>query len=181
MGVKVLFYKWGKSVLPLLMIGALAINGCSIGPKQCGVRPPVSDGVVVLAKRGKSYGALIPRKQRLLPDSLEYEWYYRSDGKGTFRLQERGSFRQGVGRGIPDRSKPGLAIRFGPFFIGWSGHTDGEGFLYYDRCAGERVSPDDLRLCVTKETDIQRIDATDPKWLYKASPVDPGVRASRHK
>jgi hypothetical protein len=65
---------------------------------------------------------------------------------------------------------------FGPFSIGWSGHTDGEGYIYYEHFAGEKIEPDCVRVCVTGERDITKIDAADPKWLYKGSPSDSGVR-----
>jgi len=95
-------------------------------------------------------------------DRLDYEWFYRTDGKGTFGKKEPNSFQAG--------KSSGDAIEFGPFRVSWSC----KGFLYYSRFPGAKVQPGDLKICVTNETDIEKIDAADKKWKYKGSPIDPG-------
>ncbi len=138
------------------------------------VEPPISDGTIVLVRKGAAYGAFIPRNQKMTPETVEYDWYYRTDGKGTFKAAESPSFKSGKGGGVEGVGI--LDIKFGPFSIWWTGHTTGKGFIYYDRSPDQRVRPDGLRICVTGETDMETIDATDSKWVYKGSPSDPGHR-----
>ena len=124
----------------------------------------VSDGSIVLVKKGRAYGAFILHKQEVTSTQIEYDWYYRTDGNGTFRSEDSDSLHAGTA--VSDR------IRFGPFVIGSSQASAGKGYIYYERFLGCKVGPDDMRICVTREGDIQGIDATDSRWLYKASPTD---------
>jgi hypothetical protein len=133
-----------------------------------GVPPmlPVSDGEIVLVKQGATYGAFTLRNQRADPkETVEYDWYYRTDGKGTFRSAESGTFHSGKGEGSP--------IEFGPLSLRWSGYRPGMGFIYYSLPSGPPAGPDDLWICVTGEIDIEAIDASDSRWVFTASPSDP--------
>ncbi len=130
---------------------------------------PFADGKIVLLKKGIVYGAVIVWNRSvghsLRTQEFEYKWWYRDDGKGTFREAESGTFRSGTGKG-------GSPIEFGPFSIMfWSGGP-GKSFIYYDHFAGDMISAKSLRICVTNETNIETIDATDEKWVYKSSPID---------
>jgi hypothetical protein len=138
----------------------------------------VRDGAVVLVKKGNCYGAFIPRGQHVRPEGLAFGWYYRTDGKGVFTAMASTAVRSGRGSGIVVKGEVGQFIRFGPFSVPWSAHGDGEGYLYYQHYEGEKVAPGDQMLCVTNETDIAKIDATDPKWVYKGAPTDPGMRVT---
>ncbi len=132
---------------------------------QPGISPAVEklvrDGDIVLLKQGEVYGAFILHDQQPTSTQIEYDWYYRTDGNGTFGSEDSDFFY--AGKGVPDR------IRFGPFVIGYSQASAGKGFIYYSRFPGGRVRPDDLHICVTEERDIEQIDATDSRWLYKGS------------
>jgi len=164
---------------------------------------PVSDGDVVLVKKGNAYGAFILRHQQpgpemvtgsgpppaaptqLVPrasERVEYTWYFRSDGRGTFQPSEERRVERGYAKKAARTNMPPFrAIRFGPFSVGWSSASPGYGWLYYPRFNDEEVLRDDQRFCVTGETDITRIDARDHRWVYKGSPADPGVYADGSK
>jgi hypothetical protein len=160
----------------LMLLLVLYVAGCTLGPRYNSVSTKVHDGQIVLLRKGAgTYGAFIPKSQRMSPEQVKFAWYYREDGKGTFPPSQAGQYKTGTGVGVPDGSVPYMMARFGPFSLGWSGHEDGEGGLYYSHFGGETVAPDDVRICVTGETDIRKIDATDPKWIYKGSPTDPGI------
>ena len=68
----------------------------------------------------------------------------------------------------------GGRIQFGPFDISWSGHQNGEGFIYYKHIAGDKVEPSDLHICVTDKRTLDGIDASAKEWIYKGSPSDEG-------
>ncbi len=133
------------------------------------VEDRVADGEIVLVKKGIVYGAFIVWNKSVGHDpgteEVEYKWWYRVDGKGTFTEAESRSFRSGTGKG---RS----TIEFGPFSIMWSSRGPGQSSIYYDHFAGDMISRKSLRICVTNETNIETINATDEKWVYKASPID---------
>ncbi len=135
------------------------------------VKPPVEDGEVVLLARGNAIAAVILTQQTLEPERVSYDWFYRTDGGSTFRVQDAGRFLSGQ---VSDATK----IGFGPFSLGWSGHSDGSGYLYYEHFPGYPIAKDDTRICVTHRRDLERIDAFDPRWLFKASPSDPGIGLS---
>ncbi|MHB1001572.1 MAG: hypothetical protein ACYC27_20215 [Armatimonadota bacterium] len=151
----------------VLLISIILLGGCT----RSAIESPVNNGDIVLVKKGNIYGAFIPGNQEMEPETLDYDWYYRTDGKGTFRSSESSEFKHGNGKGAP--------IKFGAFTIGWSGNMKGKGFIYYKHENGGRVSPDDIRICVTGETDIEKIDAADGRWLYRASTTDRGVKGNR--
>lgn len=133
------------------------------------VEPPIRDGEIVLLMKGQTAGALIPTKQTTTPERISYDWYYRTDGGGTFRPADERKYRSGHTRDAKN-------ISFGPFSVGWSGHDEGSGYFYYEHFPGSPVSKNDIRICVTHERDLARIDVLDPKWVFKASPSDPGLR-----
>jgi len=168
-----------RLIIPLFIV--LLVAGCT-GPRQIAVETPIRSGQIVLLRKGaKNYGAFIPTSQSMVPEQLRFTWYYRTDGNGTFKPTETARYRSGSGPVGQDRSVPYNVAQFGPFSLGWSGHDDRQGYIYYRHFEGDVVSPDDDLICVTEETDITRIDATDPKWVYKGSPTDPGIRANGQK
>jgi hypothetical protein len=131
---------------------------------------PVSDGAVVLLREGDRYGAFILTSQNQSPETVGYQWYYRPDGQGRF-TETDGNVQTGSGSGPP--------ISFGSFTVQWSIHTANSGWLYYPKTPGDEISDADFRICVTDESDISQVDACDPKWTYKASPIDPGIPGGR--
>lgn len=134
--------------------------------------PPIRDGRIILVKRGRALGALILRNQRRQPEHTDFEWYCRTDGKGTFRKRDAGLFRTGYGSS--SGNPPLHQLVFRPFSVVWSPTKAGEGVVSYPRYAGAVARTGDTLICPTDETDITKIDATDRKWLYKSSIGDPG-------
>ncbi len=124
---------------------------------------PVPDGIVVLVRKSGKYGAFVLRNQTGDPEGAEYDWWYQSDGSGSF---DSNSVGVSSGKGTTPK------IRFGAFDISWSGNSEGSGWLYYEHKAGDLVAPDDLYFCITKLGSVDGINATDPKWVYKATPID---------
>ncbi len=131
-----------------------------------GVDDPVGKDVVVLLRKGDQYGAFTLTAQNQSAETVTYKWYYRSDGQGTFAATDE-YVQTGTASGPP--------IAFGPFSVGWSIHTSDSGWLYYDKMPGDKNSSDDLRICVTDQTDISKIDARDPTLIYKVSIIDAGI------
>lgn len=147
------------------------------------VVPPVPDGKIILLKKGKMLGALVLKNQTVFAGThFRYSYYYRSDGRGTFTQHEPSKCANGVGTvEVPKGSGkevPRVPIKFGVFAVGWGPSEEGYGWLLYDHFDREAIGTDDLRICVTSETDISKIVATNQKWIYKGSPSDPGVTAS---
>ena len=58
------------------------------------------------------------------------------------------------------------------FEISWSGKTEGEGWIYYDHSPGDKVTKDEMHICITELESVNGINAADPEWHYKATPVD---------
>ena len=123
------------------------------------MEPSVPNGVIVLIKKDRAYGAFVLRDQQYEPAGLIYEWYYRMDGKGTFTAEEASSFKSGR-----ETSGP---IAFGPFHLCWSPSPEGTGCLEYWHLPGARGTPRDQKICVTDATNVETIDATDSKWTYR--------------
>jgi hypothetical protein len=133
------------------------------------VEPPVENGEIVLLTKGEAIGAVILTRQTMKPERVSYDWFYRTDGGGTFRSQDSQSIHCG-------QVHNATTVSFGPFSLSWSIHDSSSGFLYYEKFPGSIVAEDDIRICVTHELDLERIDAFDSRWLYKGSPSDVGVR-----
>ncbi len=172
---------WWKLLEPVLVFGGamvtvVVVTTVLVGSEAAGVssaiESPVPNGEVVLLVKGKAIGALILTTQSVTPERVSYTWHYRTDGGGTFHAAEAGRFQSG-------QAKDATRISFGPFSVGWSAHDDHSGYLYYPRMPGEPVTADDVRICVTRERDLEQIDAFDPKWIFRASSSDPGRRLGR--
>ncbi len=127
---------------------------------------PVSDGVVVLVRKGNQYGAFVTSPRSSSLEVVSYKWSFRSDGCGRLDASDP-QVQSGEATDVP--------IQFGPFLVAWSAHTITSGWLYYEKTPGDPIAPVDLRICVTDETDIRNVDACDRKWIYKASTVDAGI------
>ena len=144
-------------------------------PWEQGIRTsydhPLKDGTLVLVKQDAIYGAFIVKEQFGGPEEkVHYDWWYRTDGAGKL---DSTSSRVRSGSGVCDIKKDYNAkISFGPFRVSWSGHRRGSGIIYYDYAPGEKVPVSGLRICVTNRTSIEGIDAEDPVFHYKATPVE---------
>jgi len=167
-----------RSLLIPVVALLMGLVGCSIGGGTQSVNAAIKNGQIILVRQGSSaYGLLVPKRQSAETEGVTFTWYYRTDGRGTFKSADHNHYRTGTGVGVHVRpGPPWLTAKFGPFAIGWSSAEDKVGYLYYARSEGEAVSPSDVRICVTKETDVQKVDAASPRWLYKGSPDDSGIR-----
>jgi hypothetical protein len=142
----------------------------------------VPDDFVILVRSGDTFGCFIPRNQFKKGESVEYEWYYRTDGLGRFSANDP---QVQSGRGFAGPYVPGsgqsLTITFGPFSIPWSGNDPGWGFVYFDYnpVPPDRSAPDVLRICSTDNKSLNLIDARDPRWLYKSHRQDAGLAGDK--
>ncbi len=132
---------------------------------------PVKDGAVVLIRRRLTpeapsyvYGAFKLESQHYASNfTLDYQWVLRTDGSGVMDHTQTA---------VSAGSAHGQRVSFGPFSVSWSQHDRGSGYVYYPRFPGARRSSDDWQLCVTTLTSFDGIDASDPRFVYKSSPVD---------
>lgn len=130
----------------------------------------LSDGSLVLVKQDNIYGAFILKEQTIIPEKVNYQWWYRKDGIG--RLDENSpEVISGIGE-YDVKKNPRTKISFGPFLVGWSGSAKGIGFIYYELNSGGKPLPSTTLISVTDKTSIKGVDAADPKWHYGASPSD---------
>jgi hypothetical protein len=157
--------KWSYVIGALLLIPTL-FGGCR--PKYAPAAH-VSDGTVVLLRRGVTNAAFVVTKQSASPEVVDYTWYLRWDGKTTFESNNPASLTGSV--------KGAKSIAFGPFDINWSTAGSEGGWLYYP---GEPRSvimpwgnyytfrlPGGTAMAVTTERDITTVDAKDPRWDFK--------------
>jgi len=128
----------------------------------------ISDGTIILVQKNGIYGAFKLYNQKLTPESADFKWWYRTDGKGRF--DDSSEVKKGDGA-TQLKSQYANFIRFGPFEIMWSGNTTGKGYVYYSYYQWEKIPADALKICVTSEKEINTIDATDKKWIYKSHVV----------
>lgn len=153
------------------LIALLAVAGCTEFGDSSAYLAPIPDGNIILVKDGNTYGAFILKNQRMDPETTDFTWYLRSDGKGSLDPADKA-----VSSGSVSKTKQ--LIEFGSFQVEWSVSTNGSGYIYYPNVSGG-IGVSGLRnrpwlLCVTPETDITKIDATDPKWVFKGSSNERG-------
>jgi len=98
----------------------------------------------------------------MTPEKMEYDWWYRDDGKAVFDMDHPS---------VSAGHEGGSRVRFGPFDVDWSAHTSGSGWLYYSNFPGARAGPEDPYMCVTGLHSLEGVDAADAKWIYGASPA----------
>jgi hypothetical protein len=141
----------------------------------------IPDGFVILVRRGNTFGCFIPRNQNKKGESVEYDWYFRTDGRGRFDPEDpqvnsghsfAGPYVPGIGHSV--------VIEFGPFSIPWSGHAPGWGYVYYDYNPDppDRTAPDVLRISSTDIKSLDLINARDRRWIYKSHRTDVGLRGN---
>ena len=152
-------------------IAALAASGCK-DPRRSqssANEAPVPDGHVVLLKRKNEVAAFILKNQKLSPEETDFVWYFRTDGKGTFAAGD-----PAVSTGVVTNA---TKISFATFSVGWSIHTAGRGmagsgWIYFPNGQYEFLKAADYAMCLTTETNLAGINATDRRWKYR---VRPGV------
>jgi hypothetical protein len=173
-------YVWPAIVVALLVAVGMMVMGVAESSRpedepqgsSSAVQPPVANGEIVLLAKGTTVGAVVLTQQGLQPERVSYEWRYRTDGKGRFGAAEAGQYRSGT---VKDANN----VAFGPFSVSWSSHDGKSGYLYYQRLELEAIEADDVRICATGERDLEKVDAFDPKWVFKASPSDAGGPLAR--
>ena len=111
--------KWSYVIGALLLIPTL-FGGCR--PKHASPAR-VSDGTVVLLRKGVTNAAFVVTKQSASPEVVNYTWYLRWDGKTTFESNNPATLTGSV--------KGAKTIAFGPFDINWSTAGSEGGWLYY--------------------------------------------------
>jgi hypothetical protein len=138
---------------------------------------PIPDGFAVLVRQGDTFGCFIPRNQWKKGESLEYDWYYRSDGLGPFSTDDP-NVQSGHSFAGPYVSGQGpVKVKFGPFDLEWSGNEPGWGYVYYcGDFSGNARAPDLTRICTTTYKTVRYLNARSAEWLYKANADDPGLR-----
>ncbi len=141
----------------------------------------VPNDYIILVRSGNTFGCFIPRNQYKQGESAEYDWFYRTDGLGTFdpadpHVKSGHDFTGVYVFGSGDT----LRIKFGPFNIPWSGNGTDWGFVYYEYNPDppDRSGPSVLRICSTDSKSVLLIDAREPHWLYKSHSDDPGLRGN---
>jgi hypothetical protein len=138
----------------------------------------VPDDFAILVRQANTFGCFIPRNQFKKGESVEYDWYYRTDGLGRFDTSDP-KVQSGHGFAGPYVSGSGqsVIITFGPFRIPWSGSGPGWEFIYFDYNPDppDRSAPDILRICSTAFKSLNLISARDARWTYKSHCNDPGL------
>jgi hypothetical protein len=146
----------------------LLLSGCSAATQNMSqaIPQPLPDGTVLLLRKKHAFGAIILDRQREFPQQVDFTWYYRDDGGSILDPHEPNVLTgQGHSRGsgMPE-------IRFGSFAVGWSVAATGLGYVYYERLANDPPQPDELEIAVTSISDLNGVDANDPRWAYRAAP-----------
>jgi hypothetical protein len=124
---------------------------------------PVPDGRIVLLKRNKEVAAFVLKNQRLSPQEwTDFDWYYRSDGKGTFPVGD-----PAVSSGVETNA---TQVAFKTFAVPWSLNTDRKGWIYFSTGPAGFGRAAEFLMCVTTETNLAAIDANASSWHYRARP-----------
>ncbi len=90
-------------------------------------RPVHKDEIILVRKGNAHYGIIIPikckhRKRLSSYGVLEYKWYYRGNGRGTFSEEEHSLFETGT-----DKVNSREPVSFGPFNLNWKGSFSASG------------------------------------------------------
>ena len=149
----------------ILLAGAMAA-GCR--PQS---PPPalISDGTVVVVRSGITNAAFLVSRQHASPETVDYTWFLRSDGKPTFDAKD-----PGVATGTVTGA---TGVAFGPFNIQWSSAGSTGGYVYYPSqywwiklpWGGYLAikNPRGPLMAVTTERDPAKVNARDPRWKYR--------------
>ncbi len=148
----------------LVCSAALGASGCkdANNGQSSANEFPVADGQIVLLKRSNEVAAFVLKNQRISPETTDYSWAYRSDGKGSFSPGD-----PAVSTGT---STNATRISFSTFSVEWSIAKDGFGWVYFSVGAMELGKAANFAMCVTSETNLVAMDANDRRWVYRGRP-----------
>jgi hypothetical protein len=133
----------------------------------------IHEGEVLLLREGNAFGAFIPKSQRRAAEVVEYYWYYRTDGKGTFDAKDPAVKH---GTGISTQPTTDINVKFGPFAFQWSGCDPGWGWVYYRPSETNATAGSTSRFCLVRGAALSDIDASSPRRIYVGHGEDPGIR-----
>jgi hypothetical protein len=150
--------------LLLVMVASFMASGCKDARRgqSSANESPVPDGRVVLLKRNNEVAAFVLKNQRMSPEQTDFNWYYRSDGRGTFPMGD-----PVVSSGVATNA---TQVAFKTFAVQWSINTDRMGWLYFSKGPIDFGKTADYVMCVTTETNLSAIDANGSAWQYRARP-----------
>ncbi len=132
----------------------------------------VRNGQVVLVQQGRALGAFVTERHDT--NSVRYRWCYRTDGRGHLDSTDsevRAGTSTTTRTAATLESKGSTFITFGPFKIKWGRAHNHWGWVSYNRGTT-------MRMCVTNESRIDRLNALDPAWRYKLTGYDKGAAAA---
>ncbi len=158
-------YRIPNAVRALLLLPLLwAVVGCQpLGNGQSSAhKTPIVDGQVVLIRQGNEAGAFILTNQTLNPEQMGFLWFHRSDGGGTFSVDD-----PAVSHGIVSNTN---RIVFATFQVNWSGNQQGAGWIYYSRGPTEFRKRADFTLGVTGTTNLDTLNANDGATKFRSRP-----------
>lgn len=160
--------------LVLLMALLPGCKGCNRGLTS-GHEKPLPNGSVILLRGTNGYGAVILRNQRMFnrvlqtpEETLEYEWFFRPDGKGPFATNDPQVLHGIVTK--PTGPRWSKLIAFQEFSVEWSGNTDGLGWIYYPHDFHTFKGSSTWAMCVTDQTNATGINPGDWRWSYSTRP-----------
>ena len=106
----------------------------------------IPDGEIILLASASANAVLILNNQTMEPENVDFELYV----QGT--------------SGVPNIYAPTVSmqnvesIEHSPFYINWSGGTDGIGYLYSRKSMDYTTQPEDLILYRTRSKDITSVN-----------------------
>lgn len=142
----------------------LPVLGCrdpNIGQSSAN-EAPVADGQVVLVRSGNEVGAFVLKNQQFGPEVTDYLWFLRTDGGGSFKNGDAA-----VKTGYVAKA---TKINFGNFTVGWSGHSNQSGWVYFSKGPADLKKQAAFEMCVTTATNVYAVDASDSRWRYRERP-----------
>lgn len=125
-------------------------------------KDPIPNGQIVLVRQGGHRGAFILFNQTVTPETTDYKWYTRSDGEGVFNTSD-----PAVTFGV---EKEAVKVNLSFCSVEWSANNLGMGWIYYSLFPSDKKLKPAYEICVTAETNIDDINANDPKWVYRGLP-----------
>jgi len=131
----------------------------------------ISNGQVVLVRKGAVYGCFMLTAQSAKPGTAQFIWRCGTDITGGFETSDPSVKWSNDPKKVQNR-KGNLMMEFGPFEIWWSGSLGDKGWIYYAKSPGDELAKNDLAICVTEECSFDTIRPRDSKWEYRRSPVD---------
>jgi hypothetical protein len=124
----------------------------------------IHEDEVLLLRQGNAFGAFIPRVQNRRGEVVEYNWYYRTDGKGTLDPSDPAVQH---GNAVGTRPTTGINVKFGPFTLQWSGCDKGWGWIYYHPSGASDPNVKPTRhFCLAGDANLDDIDAASPRHIY---------------